>query len=56
MPNVSQTNTDNAEDGGDACDENDDNDNWDDFYDNCQLVINDDDGRGDAFNGLPPGC
>ena len=54
VPNADQLNTDGEDDGGDACDDNDDNDSWEDYYDNCPLVINEDqadgnnDGVGDA--------
>ncbi|MAT93599.1 MAG: hypothetical protein CME59_13460 [Halioglobus sp.] len=62
VSNPNQSNTDGADDGGDACDDDDDNDGWEDFYDNCPRIANpdqldsDDNGRGDACEGLPPGC
>jgi hypothetical protein len=61
IPNADQINFDGAPDGGDACDD-DDNDGWEDFYDNCPKIANpdqadtDENGRGDACEGLPPGC
>jgi hypothetical protein len=59
IPNPDQINFDGTDDGGDACD---DNDVWEDFYDNCPKIANpdqsdtDENGRGDACAGLPPGC